>query len=425
MLLGESVEIGLNQPPGELNDDRVQQMLELAERLRESHGGELDDSAIQAVAEATGTPIDYVRLAVRVLPERRKQSPIHRLRSVFLTFEPDVRRYVAAATIGANVGLLEVLRMSTGDPSGFLGILQLVGLSFALWNVSVSRDARTAAIAGATSGGAYFAAKSLFALIGISFGWMKLDGTEQAILLLPWTLGGAVSSVVLHNFVARFHKKLGIKDPVQERQELLRQLVDLQTKLRSGEQMLAFLSADIVGSTQMKEHADPLSVEFTFNEYHKFVEMIARRYGGRVHSTAGDGITCAFDHPQQAFGAGRTIQAGLVELNTFRNKIGVPIRLRVGVHAGSVNTPSRDDITSVNFAHVIDIAAHLQKVCPIGGVAVSEAAAKLLPGGADTVGADAVEASGVRAVVWLPRQVSRALEVPEGAPPALPPTSNA
>ncbi|MCB8932793.1 MAG: adenylate/guanylate cyclase domain-containing protein [Fimbriimonadaceae bacterium] len=413
------MEIGLKQPSGELNDDSVQQMLELAERLRESHGGELDDSAIQAVAEATGTPIDYVRLAIRAFPERRKQSLLHRIRTLFLTLEPDVRRYVAAATISANVGLLEVLKTGTGDPTGFLGILQLIGLSFALWNVSVSRDARTAAIAGATSGGVYFAGKSLFAFIGIAFG-LKVFGGKEAMLLLPWTLGGAIASVVLHNFVSRFHSKLGIKDPVQERQELLRQLVELQTKLRSGEQMLAFLSADIVGSTKMKEHADPLSVEFTFNEYHQFVEMIARRYGGRVHSTAGDGITCAFDHPQQAFGAGRTIQAGLVELNTFRNKIGIPIQLRVGVHAGEVNAPSRDDIKSVNFAHVIDIAAHLQKVCPIGGVAVSEPAAKMIPGGPAAVGSESVEASGVRALVWLPRQASRSLEAPSEGPPAPP-----
>lgn len=414
------MEIGLKQTSGELNDESVQEMLELAERLRESHGGELDDSAIQAVAEATGTPIDYVRLAVRVLPERRKLSLVHRVRTLFLTLEPDVRRYVAAATIAANVGLLEVLKVSTTDPTGFLGILQLIGLSFALWNVSVSRDARTAAIAGATSGGVYFAAKSLFAFIGIAFG-MEVHGDQAAMLLLPWTLGGAIASVVLHNFVARFHTKLGIKDPVQERQELLRQLVDLQAKLRSGEQMLSFLSADIVGSTRMKEQADPLSVEFTFNEYHQFVEMIARRYGGRVHSTAGDGITCAFDHPQQAFGAGRTIQAGLVELNTFRNKIGIPIQLRVGVHAGSVNAPSRDDIKSVNFAHVIDIAAHLQKVCPVGGVAVSEPAAGMLPGGADSVGAECVEASGVRARVWVPRQASRLPGAAASPPPAPPP----
>ena len=71
---------------------------------------------------------------------------------------------------------------------------------------------------------------------------------------------------------------------MRERQELLKQLVDIQDKLRSGEQEVSFLSVDIVGSTRMKQMADPLSVEFTFTEYHKFVEMIARRSGDVVAS---------------------------------------------------------------------------------------------------------------------------------------------
>ena len=96
----------------------------------------------------------------------------------------------------------------------------------------------------------------------------------------------------------------------------------------------------------------------------------------------------------------------------------MPIQLRIGVHSGSVNTPDKDDIKSVNFAHVIDIAAHLQKVCPIGGVAVSEAAAQFIQGGAAAVGTETAEASGVKAVVWQPRQVVRVAAAAE--PPPVP-----
>lgn len=408
------MESNLQQPAVELTDDRVQQMLALAERLREEHGGELDDSAILAVSEVTGAPPDYVRLALRLRPEPRRGGIWHRVQKLVLTLEPDVRRFVIASVISANLGLFEVLRIGTQDPSGFLGVLGLILLSLALWNVSVSKDARTAAIAGATTGGMFFAARSLFWFVGVALDAPIVEG-PNALLLLPYTLLGSLAALGLYNFVGKFHAKLGIKDPVQARQELLRQLVDLQDKLRSGEQSMTFLSVDIVGSTRMKESCDPLSIEFTFNEYHQFVEMIVKRYGGRVHSTAGDGMTCAFDHPQQAFGAARTIQTGLVELNTFRNKTGMPIQLRIGIHSGSVNTPDKGDIKSVNFAHVIDIAAHLQKVCPIGGVAVSEAAAQFIQGGAAAVGSQTTEASGVRAVVWQPRQtvtVAAAAEPP-------------
>ena len=407
------MESNLHQPSVELTDDRVQQMLALAERLREEHGGELDDSALLAVSEVTGAPVDYVRLALRLRPEPRRTGLWHRVQKLILTLEPDVRRVVIGSVIAANLGLFEVLRVGTGDPSGFLGVLLLILISLALWNVGVSKDTRTAAISGAATGGVFFAGRSLFWFVGVALGAPIVDG-PNALWLIPYTLGGAIGAIGLFNFISKFHTKLGIKDPVQERQDLLRQLVDLQDRLRSGEQSATFLSVDIVGSTRMKESCDPLTIEFTFNEYHQFVEMLVKRYGGRVHSTAGDGMTCSFDHPQQAFGAGRTIQTGLVELNTFRNKTGVPIQLRVGIHTGSVNAPTKDDIKSVNFAHVIDIAAHLQKVCPIGGVAISEAAAQFLAGGGESVGTGVVEASGVRAIVWQPRQIVQAAAIASG-----------
>ncbi|HJP82015.1 MAG TPA: hypothetical protein VJ835_00795, partial [Fimbriimonadaceae bacterium] len=56
----------------EITDDGVQQMLELAERLRSANGGDLDEAAIQAVAEATSAPLEYVRLALRIRGEKKK-----------------------------------------------------------------------------------------------------------------------------------------------------------------------------------------------------------------------------------------------------------------------------------------------------------------------------------------------------------------
>jgi len=66
---------------------------------------------------------------------------------------------------------------------------------------------------------------------------------------------------------------------------------------------------------------------------------------------------------------------------------------------------------------VIDIAAHLQKVAPVGGIVVSEAAAKGLPGGPGTVGTELVEAQNVFGLVWQPRAVPTSL--PTVAPPPL------
>lgn len=404
----------LSEPSVEMTDDAVRQMLLLAERLRESTGGELDDESIQAVAEATGAPAEYVRVAARMLPEKRKKGVFSNFRSAFLTLEPDVRTNVMSgltATFCAGLHVLASVNKSPGD--SFFDTLALIFLGLGLWNVSLNRDSRSAVISGAMFGGVYFVAQGLFAY---------LLGTQTSLpspLLVMFLALGAFAGFTLQALVSRYRGKLGIEDPVQERQELLRQLVSLQDRLRSGEQSCTFLSVDIVGSTQIKALSDPLSVEFTFNEYHLFVENAAKRFQGRVHSTAGDGAILAFDHPQQAFAAARNLQTGIVELNTFRNKTGIPLVLRCGVHTGTVVAPTAGDIKSINFAHVIDVAAHLQKECPPGGVVVSDAAASFLAGGASVVGASKVRAADVAGTVWVPRHMLAAV-APESGPPAVP-----
>jgi class 3 adenylate cyclase len=101
-----------------------------------------------------------------------------------------------------------------------------------------------------------------------------------------------------------------------------------------------------------------------------------------------------------------------MELNAYRNKIGVPIVLRVGVHTGTVVAPDVDDITKLNFAHVIDIAAHMQKYCPPGGVTVSDASSIYLHGGPDSVGLECVEFDGIKGRIWQPKVAV----APPGAP---------
>ncbi len=408
------LESGLEQINAEISDDGVRQMLMLAERLREQRGGELDDSAILAVAEATGATPEYVRLAIRMLPEQ-KQKPLGQVRKAFLTLEPDVRRHVITGFIATVCALLSTFADSVRDGDTLFGTLMLVMLGVGVWNVSISKESRVAAISGALFGGIFFVSSAFFSWIAALLMHVH-GGGEQSLLLLPFVVGGGVLGLLSQKLVQKFQGAFGIKDPKQERQELLRQLVQLQDKLRVGEQSMTFLSLDIVGSTKMKANADPLSIEFTFTEYHQFVDTITRKHGGRVHNTAGDGVTCAFPHPQQAFSSAKNIQVGIVELNTHRNKLGTPIVLRAGIHSGAVNAPT-EDIKSVNFAHVIDVAAHLQHCCPPGGIAVSEEATQLLPGGSAAIGANRIETEDCAAYIWEPKSKVSALG-PSTPPPA-------
>lgn len=401
-------------------------MLVLAERLKEANGGVLDDSAVMAVAEATGAPIEYVRLAVKLRTDKEKRSWFHQVRSHYFTLEPDVRRYVISGFAATFCALFQTgdsiiaqrakaaaalagLESNKASQYSVLGMIALVWLTLGLYNVAVSKDQKTAAIGGAIFGGGFCASMAVFSWV------LQVNAQIPQAYLILYTAVGAVVGLFLQKIVNQNRQKLGLRDPIEERQALLRQLKDLQDKLREGEQSVTFLSVDIVGSTKMKTVADPLDVEFTFREYHNFVEVITNKHGGRVHSTAGDGVTCAFPHPQQAFAAARNIQSGLIELNTFRNRVGMQIVVRQGVHTGTVLAPDAGDIKSVHFAHVIDIAAHLQKLTPPGTIAISDSSAMYLPGGERSLGSEKVEAMGIQATVWSPKAVIA------GASPATPP----
>ncbi|WKZ81157.1 MAG: adenylate/guanylate cyclase domain-containing protein [Fimbriimonadaceae bacterium] len=411
---------GTGQEPSEavsaIDGESTRQMLELIDRIQDRNQGELDDAAIMAISDACCVSPEYVRVTANRVQQGRRQDLKHKLKSISLALDPQDRRFVMSGLLGSTCALMTVLQAVTGDQYAVFGTLGLIGLGSALWNVALSQTARVATFSGAIFGLLFFISRSVFSMA------LHADLAFESVWLVPFVLGGALGGLVLQKVVAANRERLGLKDPVQERQELLRQLVDLQERLREGEQSLTFLSLDIVGSTKMKEVADPLSVEFTFTEYHKFVEYAAHKFGGRVHSTAGDGVTCAFSDPQAAYQSARFIQAGLVELNTLRNKIGVPIQLRAGIHSGAVVAPHGQDVTKINFAHVIDVASHLQKLSPPGGIAVSEAAAAQLVGGPRAVSDHVVEAEGYRMYVWQQRRiVPEAVSEHEGPPLSTPP----
>jgi hypothetical protein len=70
-------------------------------------------------------------------------------------------------------------------------------------------------------------------------------------------------------------------------------------------------------------------------------------------------------------------------------------------------------MSSINFASVIDIAAHLQKECPIGGVAVSDEAGASLIGGPISIGSERVCVHDTWATVWQRKKSLDAFRMPE------------
>jgi class 3 adenylate cyclase len=382
-----------------VSDDAVREIHMLAARLR-SQFGELDDMAIQAVSETTGMPEDYVRLAVRSVPHEDKSSLVDKIKGAFRAFDPDLRRYTMAAVLAGGCGLAVALSAAIRDTSGFVGTLALLAIVGSIWNSAVSKNLKVALLSGVLFGAVSFLSMTLFTFLVSLIPLVHVIGPPPIALIL-WIVGGAFFGTLGHSLFAANRQKLGFRDPAKERHELLKQLQDIQDRLRSDEKFVTFLSVDIVESTKIKNENDPLMVEFTFNEYHRYVQSIVERYGGNIHSTAGDGATCVFENPQMAFAAGRALLAGLFEFNSYRNKLNRHVEVRAGVHTGNAHVAGA--IINVNFAHVIDVAAHMQKAAAPGGLVVSETTAKYVPGGIDAIAGERIIVHDFSAVLWRPK----------------------
>lgn len=386
-------------------------MLSLAARLRESSGGMLDDAAIEAVAEATGAPTDYVRVAIKSLETPKKQTLLDKTRQQIVSIDSRLRSSVAVASLGLASGVLwtGAAGLRAGDQlMASLGVVAIFAALITAWN---SRDRQSSSLLGLMWGGVHFFSFQIIAGIAGFFPWIH-QFEKPWPMVIVFLLGGFFAGAVGFDIWKKVKASLGFRDAAEERQALVQQLMDIQDRLKQEEMKATFLSLDVVGSTRMKAENDALSVEFTFSEYHRYIETLANRHGGRIHSTAGDGVICVFDEPSHAFDAGRAMLGGLFEFNTFRNRLNTGIELRAGLHTGTVSAPG-NDASRVDFAHVIDLAAHLQKDAEPGTLAVSREAAMDLPRGLDSVGPDRFTVSGVEAALWRPRSRSKLPPTPE------------
>jgi class 3 adenylate cyclase len=156
---------------------------------------------------------------------------------------------------------------------------------------------------------------------------------------------------------------------------LLAEMVRLQWKLSNEAAAVCVMVIDAAKSSEMKASANPLAVEYTFRQYQEWIEQISSERGGKVHSTAGDGAVVAFTTCGLALSAARKLQTDVFRFNKDLNRLQHPFRLRIGLHTGEII----GDIDEVQFTEVIDIAAHIEPACPVGGIAATDDVVQKLP----------------------------------------------
>ena len=285
------------------------------------------------------------------------------------------RPFLTAGLVGGGLGLFEaLLRASFGIPTDLLNTL---GLLLAVKSVgAIALFLITAFLAGRASRGAlcgvaYALATALTTVlppfdsgIGDLPVAMRIAGVGFSVALYAalGSLGGLGATIqrrAAHE--ARMQRDDGAT--------LVAEMLEIQWRLEEDATSVTVLVVDAAKSTAMKVGADPLDVEYSFREYQTWIGAVCRGFGGRIHSVAGDGAVVAFADAAAAMGAARRLQTDVGRFNATLNRLPRPFRLRLGLHAGRV----AGDLNDVQFTEVIDIAAHVEEIAPVGGIAATAA----------------------------------------------------
>ena len=157
----------------------------------------------------------------------------------------------------------------------------------------------------------------------------------------------------------------------KSRVHLLEVLSETKKKLESMGRDLAFLSIDVVGSTQMKVGENKTDVEYDFHEYRKLVESKMQSNGALKAAWTPDGVMICFPTVDAAVRTAQELIQGLVAFNKNVKTMKVDFQVRCGINAGRVYYDEKTPMETMSD-HVIDVAGHMQKHALPGTIAIAK-----------------------------------------------------
>ena len=149
-------------------------------------------------------------------------------------------------------------------------------------------------------------------------------------------------------------------DDAKSREDLIRLMVETRKKLDSMAREVAFLSIDVVGSTDMKLGEDKAFVEHDFREYKKLVETAMENQGALKSAWTPDGVMICFATADDAIRAAREVLLELARFNREVKSVKTQFRVRCGINAGAVHFDKSQRMEEMSD-RVIDVAGHMQK----------------------------------------------------------------
>jgi class 3 adenylate cyclase/tetratricopeptide (TPR) repeat protein len=149
-------------------------------------------------------------------------------------------------------------------------------------------------------------------------------------------------------------------------------------QLGEERKVVSVLFVDLVGFTATSESADPEDVRGRLRPYHARVKEETERFGGTVEKFVGDAVMAVFgapiaheDDPERAVNAALRILDAIQDLNDEQPGLNLSVR-------GAVNTGQALVVLNASAAEgeamvagdVVNTAARLQNVAPVGGIVV-------------------------------------------------------
>ncbi len=153
-------------------------------------------------------------------------------------------------------------------------------------------------------------------------------------------------------------------DSERKREELLKQYWTIEQALKgANRKRCTFFSADVVGSTRMKNEQSEAAVKATFHAYEMMLKKIFADYSAWKKAWTPDGVMICFLDRELALGAARRLLENLPRFNATFNKLPVPFQVRCGLNEGELSIYEDSALERI-ADKVIDVAGHMQKHAP-------------------------------------------------------------
>jgi class 3 adenylate cyclase/tetratricopeptide (TPR) repeat protein len=165
--------------------------------------------------------------------------------------------------------------------------------------------------------------------------------------------------------------------------------------------VVSILFVDLVGFVARSDQADPEDVRATLRPYYTSVRRELARWGGTIEKFIGDAVMATFGAPvaheddaERAVRAGLRVVRAVEGLNAADPGLGLAIRAAVTTGEAVVARRDRNvDGEGIATGDVVNTAARLQMMAPVGAVVVDEATYRTTRHLVDYAALEAVSAS--------------------------------